>query len=85
MPMRLAAAPTNTPAMNQNNAIGHTKTPTGMRHIAEIEQCNNVSPGTDEVVSIRRQKHGEKQVFTRVLGLGIREVIFTRRRRQHLT
>jgi hypothetical protein len=32
--MRLAAAPTNTPAMNQNNAIGHTKTPTGMQHIA---------------------------------------------------
>jgi hypothetical protein len=50
--MRLAAAPTSTPAMNQTNAIGHTKTPTGMRHIAEFEQCNNVSLGTDELVSM---------------------------------
>jgi hypothetical protein len=83
--MRLAAAPTNTPAMNQTNAIGHTKTPTGTRHIPEFEQCNNVSPGTDVLVSMRRQKYGEKQVFTRDLGVCTREVFFTRRRRQHLT
>jgi hypothetical protein len=71
--------------MNQNNAIGHTKTPTGMQHIAGFWQRNNVSPGTDALVSMTRQKYGEKQVFTRVFGAGARAVIFTRRPRQHLT
>jgi hypothetical protein len=54
--------------MNQNNAIGHTNNTDGMRHIADFRQRNNVSPGTDELVSMRRQKDGEKHVFTHVLG-----------------
>jgi hypothetical protein len=50
--MRLAATPTSTPAMNQNNAIGHTNNTDGMRHIADFRQRNNVSPGTDALVSM---------------------------------
>jgi hypothetical protein len=62
---RPAAAPTSTPAIKANRAIGATVKPTGMRHVPVFERCNNLSQCADELVSkYRRENWVETGIYT---------------------